>query len=329
MPIETATRSVGPADVQEYPWSGPEGLPDYDLQTIETRQGRLIQQISERVRELQSLAISPERRDELKDEIGRQNATHVFYGRRIAEVRSKTPRLGSFGFWRTCAEEFRQLDPAGSLSLYWTYSGASREYTFGVQNEGPENLGADEFDALASRAGRGLCPPLHSSPLSSLLTELLKVSQEPTVGCVSSGDPVFAGVVPGVCLKLADLCSRLEQQTRRPVSPVSRIPPPGPRISGIEKPQFESPRAEPAAVPSASGKWAALLGQVLERYRKPGATAESALTEWLASEGKGLSRTQVTDYCAGRIKNRVSKEKCAAIENAVQASARKLGLNSD
>jgi hypothetical protein len=75
-----------------------------------------------------------------------------------------------------------------------------------------------------------------------------------------------------------------------------------------------------------------LLDRVLERRMQNGERKTWALAAWL-QEHRGLCRTQVTDYRAGRITGRVSATKRAAIEAAILASAEKLGLkprtNSD
>jgi hypothetical protein len=53
--------------------------------------------------------------------------------------------------------------------------------------------------------------------------------------------------------------------------------------------------------------------------------AKTSLDKWV-DENRGLSRTAVTDYRAGRIVGRVSAQKRAAIEAAIIASATALGL---
>lgn len=67
-----------------------------------------------------------------------------------------------------------------------------------------------------------------------------------------------------------------------------------------------------------------LLKQVLLKLRQVSQSAEVVLEAWL--EENKLSRTTVTDYRAGKIKGRVSSRMRQKIEDAIVASAEKLGL---
>lgn len=87
----------------------------------------------------------------------------------------------------------------------------------------------------------------------------------------------------------------------------------------------KAPAPEPSAtaLQSKSITYVLLLRQVLERRNQSGESKMAVLESWV-SEHRELSRTQVTDYLAGRIKGRVSAKKCEKIEAAILASTEKL-----
>jgi hypothetical protein len=70
-----------------------------------------------------------------------------------------------------------------------------------------------------------------------------------------------------------------------------------------------------------------LFNQVLERGMQSGESQKVVLADFL-KEHPGISRTQVTDYRAGRTQGRVSPGKCRTIEAAILASAARLGLTT-
>jgi hypothetical protein len=70
-----------------------------------------------------------------------------------------------------------------------------------------------------------------------------------------------------------------------------------------------------------------LFEQVLEKRKQNGEKKTELLAVWL-KEHADLRRTPVTDYLGGRVKGRVSSEKCEAIEAAILESATKLGLTT-
>lgn len=105
------------------------------------------------------------------------------------------------------------------------------------------------------------------------------------------------------------------------------------RIGQLEKelaPLPDQPLASKSAQTASQFQttdYVSLLEKVLEQRGGAGEAKTKILALWL-SEHPGLSRTQVTDYLAGRIERRVSAAKCKAIEDAILASAHQLGLTT-
>lgn len=78
--------------------------------------------------------------------------------------------------------------------------------------------------------------------------------------------------------------------------------------------------------------WRDLFDQIIEKKRLHGESDTALMRDWL-KEHQGLSRSQVYDFLAGRIKGRVSAIKREKIRTAILTSAEQLGLptrtNSD
>ena len=93
--------------------------------------------------------------------------------------------------------------------------------------------------------------------------------------------------------------------------------------------QREAPGAESCGTTgqNEATDYVLLFNRVLEKSRQSGESKTSAFKTWL-KEHRGLARTQVTDYLAGRIKGRVGDSKRKAIEAAILASAARLGLTT-
>ncbi len=85
----------------------------------------------------------------------------------------------------------------------------------------------------------------------------------------------------------------------------------------VKRADTERPRRDRIYVDDSHLRHVELLDRVLEKI---------SLEIWV-KDNKGLCRTQVTDYRAGRISRRVSLEKRKAIEKAIVASAEQLGLS--
>jgi hypothetical protein len=110
----------------------------------------------------------------------------------------------------------------------------------------------------------------------------------------------------------AELAARADEEEAKPGIPLARN-----EVLGSE--------SSATTVERKTTDYVLLFNQVLERSKRSGESATAALEGWL-NENRGLCRTQVTDYRAGRIKGRVSASKCKAIEAAIRASAQELGL---
>jgi hypothetical protein len=111
----------------------------------------------------------------------------------------------------------------------------------------------------------------------------------------------------------ADLAARADIEKAEPV----------PDLRG------EEPGIDPSATTQTSEaiNYGLLFTQVLEKRRRPSESKTAVFQDWLL-EHRDLSRTQVTDYLAGRTDGRVGKDKCKAIEAAILASAEGLGLTT-
>jgi hypothetical protein len=96
----------------------------------------------------------------------------------------------------------------------------------------------------------------------------------------------------------------------------------------MDLPHGESTAESGATTPeNAAIEYSALFKQVLEKRNEHGESKENLQAAWL-NENPTISRTQLTDYLGGRIKGRVSASKCAAIQDAILASAATLGLTA-
>jgi hypothetical protein len=89
--------------------------------------------------------------------------------------------------------------------------------------------------------------------------------------------------------------------------------------------RVDSAESDGASRPVPTITWKDLFDQVLEKRKQNGESKTALLDLWLG-EHPGLSRTQVTDFLAGRIKGRVSGNKLEKIQTAIRNSAQQLGL---
>lgn len=119
---------------------------------------------------------------------------------------------------------------------------------------------------------------------------------------------------------LYDLKSLAERQANKPAS-LNKVFP----ISAQTEKTVALPAPTPENIPAPS-RYQTLLYEVLTRLKGNSGRVEDALSTFLESYAKGISRTQLTDYRAGRVKGKVSTEKCEAIENAITQAAKELGV---
>jgi hypothetical protein len=96
--------------------------------------------------------------------------------------------------------------------------------------------------------------------------------------------------------------------------------------------QIAPPDSDGAIHQKPTINWKDLFCQIIQKRRFHGESDTVLLRDWL-KEHQGISRSQVYDFLAGRIKGRVSDSKCEKIRTAILTSAEQLGLptriNSD